>query len=53
MEKFIEREDLDSFKQRIIETIHSIPIDIIDRTIQSLPKRVEMVIKSKGDRIKY
>ena len=46
-------ETYQQFSSRVIETIKSIPIDYINKTIDSLPKRMEMVVKSKGHRIKY
>ena len=42
-----------SFAARVVQTIKNVPIDLINRTIDSLPKRMNMVVKSKGDRIKY
>ena len=52
-DKFIQKESYAEFAHRVIRTIESVPAHIIDRTIDSLPQRMSMVIKSKGDRIKY
>ena len=52
-EEFIKKESYEDYVTRLKRTIQSIPVDVIDRTIDSLPGRVEMVIKSKGHRIKY
>ena len=49
----IEKETFDEFALRVIATIKRTPVDLVDRTIDSLPRRMKMVITSKGDRIKY
>ena len=49
----ITKETLQEFKARIIRTIYSIPVNIINRTIASMPARLQQVIDSKGSRIKY
>ena len=49
----IEKESYEDFGSRVIDIIKSTPQDVIDRTIDSLPQRMKMVIKSKGKRIKY
>ena len=49
----ITKETLEEFKARIIRTIYSIPVDIINRTIASVPARVQQVVGSKGCCIKY
>ena len=36
-----------------MDTIRSMPMDVIDKTIASLPKRISAVIATKGDRSKY
>ena len=52
-EMHLEKESYENYAARVIRTIKNIPTDVIDRTIDSLPKRMDMVIKSKGERIKY
>ena len=52
-ENFIVKEKYAEFAHRVIKTIYSVSPHITDQTINSLPKRMAMVIKSKGDRIKY
>ena len=49
----ITKETLEEFKARIIRTIYSIPVDIINKTIASMPARLQQIIDSKGCRIKY
>ena len=53
IERKIEKETFDEYATRVIETIKRTPVDLIDKTIASQRRRVESVIKSKGDRIKY
>ena len=38
---------------RIKQTMMDFPSDVIDRTIELMPKRIDMVIKNKGNRTKY
>ena len=46
-------ETYDMFVQRIEKTFARMSVATIDATIASMPKRVEMIIESKGRRIKY
>ena len=41
------------FKNRVISTFHSIPVETVNHLIRSMPKRIDMVIRNKGKRIKY
>ena len=49
----ITKQTLEEFKARIVRTICSIPVDIINRTIASMLVRLQRVIDSKGSRIEY
>ena len=49
----LEKESYENYAARVVQTIKNVPIDLINRTIDSLPKRMNMVVKSKGDRIMY
>ena len=49
----IEHETLVQFKDRIIKTLMEYPRDIIDKTIESMPRRIDAVIDGKGQRTKY
>lgn len=51
--KTISRETREEFLLRIRRTLHSIPIQTIDKTIDSMDKRIGMIIKARGQRIKY
>ena len=49
----ITQESHPQFLERIKATLYAIPVELINKTISSMPKRVEMVIQRKGERIKY
>ena len=49
----ITRESYQEYISRVKTTLLSMNKDLIDRTIASMNKRIEMVIKAKGQRIKY
>jgi len=53
LNKKITHETYSQFCERVKKTLLSYPADIIDRTIQSMNRRVEMIIERKGQRIKY
>ena len=52
-EKNITHETWDEFVARVKRNIWSLPIDYIDKTIASMPKRIKLVISGKGHRTKY
>ena len=52
-EKNINYETFEQFSLRIKHTLENTPTKYIDKNIESIPKRVFMVIKSKGQRIKH
>ena len=47
MEKFRQ------FSKRIVQTVLQFPSSVIDKTIESMPRRIENVIKCEGQRTKY
>ena len=51
--KSITSETFKQFSERVLRSFDSLSIDVVDSTIASLSKRVEAVLKSKGNRIKY
>ena len=51
--KNITRESFVEFRARVFRCFESLDVSMIDRTIESMPKRIEKIIKSKGKRIKY
>ena len=46
--KKIKRETYEQFCNRVTNTVHNFSSDIIDRTISSMPKLIDAVIKMKG-----
>ena len=53
LQQQLRRETFEQFKNRVISTFHSIPVETVNNLIRSMPKRTDMVIKNKGKRIKY
>ena len=53
IQQVITRESYEEFSARVKKTIKSIWHDYINRTIESLNKRIDDIAKSKGQRIKY
>ena len=49
----IESETFSQFSHRCKRVLENFPTDIIDKTIASMPKRINMVIKKNGQRTKY
>ena len=46
-------ENFDQYSARVKETLENVPVEYINKTICSMSKRVGMIIKKKGKRIKY
>ena len=54
LEKNINEESFESFQSRVVDTLLRIPTDvIINKTVSSMPKRIDAIIKNKGTRLKY
>ena len=53
LELGIQFESYKQFEDRVIQTIKSIPVDLINKTILSMDKRMTLIIKREGGRIKY
>lgn len=51
--KRIQRENLAEFEQRVVKTLRAIPVATIDKTIASMHRRLNKIIKKRGGRIKY
>ena len=51
--KEIKKETFSEFSKRVQKTIKEFPVDIIDKTIDSMPKRIAKIVSSKGERTKY
>ena len=51
--KGIRKETFEEFSERCRKTLMNHPVQIINRTIESLPKRIDRIIKRRGQRTKY
>ena len=49
----ITHETFDQFKGRVLRTLERIDTKLIDKTIESMSKRIDAVFASKGGRSKY
>ena len=52
LEMKIEREDFEEFSARLKRILESVPVDVVDRTIRSMDKRIDLIVKRKGQRIR-
>ena len=48
LDQQITREDFVTFSPRVKNTLESIPIDVVDRTFLSMGKKINAIIKQKG-----
>ena len=53
LDRYIGWENLQTFTERVKNTIENTTTDIIDKTIASMEKRINLVLKYKGERCKY
>ncbi len=53
LEKQIRKESVTQFTGRVRETLMQFPINEIDAIIDTMPKRMRMVMKNGGQRLKY
>ena len=49
----IESKSYEEFTRRVIDAVRAVLAEVIDQTIALLPGRMEIVVKGKGERIKY
>ena len=49
----ITKESFEAFRDRVIRCLNNIDADIIDQTINSMPKRIKTIISGKGIRLKF
>ena len=49
----IEKENFAQFQTRCMKVIKNLDKNYIDKVIENMPKRIELVIKMNGQRIKY
>ena len=52
-EKNITYERLEQFSERIMTSMTSYPVREINKIIESMHKRKKMIVKNKGERLKY
>ena len=53
LQKNIESESKDEFEKRVLSALLNYPSSVIDRTIESMEKRLKLVVKGRGNRTKY
>ena len=53
LELNITRETYDQFTARVIRTIKNMPVEVVDKIIQSMDQRMTLIINCKGQRTKY
>jgi len=53
LQEKIEFETFEEFSKRIRSTLYKVPIQYINKTIDTMGSRIDMIIKAKGKRIKY
>ena len=49
----IEKETYEEFCERVKNTMLNYPVHLLDKTIETMPKRMKEIIKNKGYRTKY
>ena len=49
----IKKETFLEFSRRVRKTIKSSPVEVLDKTIDSMPKRLAKIVSTKGERTKY
>ena len=49
----IEREDFKEFSAQVKKTRERVSVDVVDRTIQSMDKLIDLIVKRKGQRTRY
>ena len=53
LQQQVRRQTFAQFKNHVISTFHSIPVETVNNLIRSMPKRIDMMIRNKGKRLKY
>ena len=53
LEMKIDRKDFEEFSARVKKTLESVPVDVVGRTIRSMDKRIDLIVKRKRQRIRY
>ena len=53
LELNITHETYEEFSERVTRTIKNMPVDVVDKIIESMDNRISLVLFSKGQRTKY
>ena len=53
IEKNITYESYKEFSARVKSTMDNFSVDMIDKIIDTMPKRMREIVKSRGQRLKY
>ena len=53
IDRNITHETFQEFSERIATTFHNLDTALIDRTIESMNHRIELLIENKGQRTRY
>ena len=53
IEKQLERESFTQFKERVKDTIVQFPVAKINNLIESMDRRIQLILQTKGQRLKY
>ena len=53
LELNITRQTYEEFSERVTRTIKNMPVDVVDKIIESMDNRISLVLFSKGLRTKY
>jgi quinol monooxygenase YgiN len=53
LDRQIQSENFEQFSKRVRDTMMDYPITTIDNIIKSMGKRITMIIKKRGERLKY
>ena len=53
LDRDITDETFQEFSERLATTFHNLHTNLIDRTVESINNRIELLIKNKGQRTRY
>ena len=53
LERAITQESYEQFRDRVRQTIFSVPVETIDKIIESMNRRLRLIIENGGERLKY
>ena len=53
IERSINKESFEDFRRRVLRNLSEMHTAVIDRTIESMPTRIKLIIQGKGRRTKY